>query len=199
VSHEGVLGNINQYLLDAEQQLQKTLWAESASHISQLENDDTSYWRMNNVIVTDLNTPNKRKQYSQLKWHSELTPELLSTEILVEPDKMSIIELRRKINYMESQGLNTDNFQLGFWTKTLQPIASLSLVFVAISFIFGPLRETTMGMRVVSGLVTGIVFKFVQDLLSPASLVFGFPPLIATATPVLICLVSGYVLLRRAS
>jgi lipopolysaccharide export system permease protein len=39
----------------------------------------------------------------------------------------------------------------------------------------------------------------VQDLLSPASLVFGFPPLIATATPILICLVSGYALLRRAN
>jgi lipopolysaccharide export system permease protein len=112
---------------------------------------------------------------------------------------MSIVELRRKIKYMESQGLNTDNFQLGLWTKAFQPFASLSLVFVAISFIFGPLRETTMGMRVVSGLVTGIVFKFVQDLLSPASLVFGFPPLIATATPILICLVSGYVLLKRAN
>ncbi len=199
VGHEGVLGNISQYFLGTEQQLQKTLWAESASHISPTENDDTSYWRMENVIVTDLNAPNTREHHSQLKWHSELTPELLSSEILVEPDKMSIVELRRKIKYMESQGLNTDKFQLGLWTKTFQPIASLSLVFVAISFIFGPLRETTMGMRVVSGLVTGIVFKFVQDLLSPASLVFGFPPLIAMATPILICLVSGYVLLKRAN
>ena len=154
---------------------------------------------MENVIITALNGPITLERRSQLPWHSELTPELLSTEILVEPDKMSIVELRRKIKYMESQGLNTANFQLGLWTKTLQPIASLSLVFVAISFIFGPLRETTMGMRVVSGLVTGIVFKFVQDLLSPASLVFGFPPLIATATPILICLVSGYALLRRAN
>jgi len=199
VGHEGVLGNISQYFLDEAQQLQKSLWAESASHVSPEENDDNGYWRMENVIVTDLNAKNTTEHYSQLKWHSELTPELLSTEILVEPDKMSIVELRRKIRYMESQGLNTDNFQLGLWTKTLQPIASLSLVFVAISFIFGPLRETTMGMRVVSGLVTGIIFKFVQDLLSPASLVFGFPPLIATATPVLICLVAGYVLLRRAN
>ena len=217
VGHEGVLGNISQYFLDDEQQLEKTLWAESASFVSPAENDDNSFWRMENVIVTNLNAPMTsmspitstspitsispitREHHSQLKWYTELTPELLSTDILVDPDKMSIVELRRKIQYMESQGLNTDNFQLGFWTKAFQPIASLSLVFVAISFIFGPLRETTMGMRVVSGLVTGIVFKFLQDLLSPASLVFGFPPLIATATPVLICLVSGYVLLKRAN
>ena len=199
VSHDGVLGNINQYLLNTDKQLQKTLWAESASHISPVKNRHKGYWEMQNVIVTDLTAPNTGEHQAQLKWYSELTPELLSTEILVEPNKMSIVGLLRKIEYMESQGLNADNFQLGLWTKTLQPIASLSLVFVAISFIFGPLRETTMGMRVVSGLVTGIVFKFVQDLLSPASLVFGFPPLLATATPILICLVSGYVLLKRAN
>jgi len=199
VGHEGVLGNINQYFLDDEQQLRKTLWAESASHISPIANEDASYWMMENVIVTDLDAANKREHHQQLKWYSQLTPELLSTEILVEPGKMSIAELRRKISYLESQGLSTDKFRLGFWTKTLQPMASLVLVFVAISFIFGPLRETTMGMRVVSGLVTGIVFKFIQDLLSPASLVFGFPPLIATTIPILICLVSGYVLLKRAN
>ncbi|MGV0034178.1 MAG: LPS export ABC transporter permease LptG [Candidatus Azotimanducaceae bacterium WSBS_2022_MAG_OTU7] len=199
VSPEGVLRNINQYFLGDEQQLKKTLWAESATHIPPVENEGTSYWRMENVIVTQLGTSNKREHHRQLKWQSELTPDLLSTEILVEPDRMSINELRKKISYMESQGLNTDKFQLGFWTKAFQPIASLSLVFVAISFIFGPLRETTMGMRVVSGLLTGIVFKLVQDLLSPASLVFGFTPLIATTTPILICLVSGYLLLKRAN
>ncbi|MDB9880136.1 LPS export ABC transporter permease LptG, partial [Pseudomonadales bacterium] len=76
---------------------------------------------------------------------------------------------------------------------------TLSLVFVAISFIFGPLRESTMGMRVVTGLVTGIVFKFIQDLLSPASLVFGFPPFIAVVIPIIICFSAGYFLLRRAA
>ena len=112
---------------------------------------------------------------------------------------MSITDLWRKIGYMTSQGLNTDKYELGFWSKLLQPLASLSLVFVAVAFIFGPLRQTTMGMRVVTGLIIGVLFKFVQDLLSPASLVFGFPPLIATLVPILICIILGYNLIRRAN
>jgi len=51
---------------------------------------------------------------------------------------------------------------------------------------------------VVTGLVTGIIFKFIQDLLAPASLVFGFPPLIAVVIPILLCCGAGYLLLRRA-
>jgi lipopolysaccharide export system permease protein len=55
-----------------------------------------------------------------------------------------------------------------------------------------------MGMRVVTGLVTGIVFKFFQDLLSPASLVFGFSPMVAVLIPIVLCFGAGYFLLRRA-
>jgi lipopolysaccharide export system permease protein len=54
-------------------------------------------------------------------------------------------------------------------------------------------------MRVVTGLVIGILFKFVQDLLSPASMVFGFAPIIAVLIPILLCFIFGYVLLRRAN
>jgi lipopolysaccharide export system permease protein len=56
-----------------------------------------------------------------------------------------------------------------------------------------------MGMRVIMGLVIGILFKFVQDLLSPASMVFGFSPIIAIIIPIAICFIVGYPLMRRAS
>jgi lipopolysaccharide export system permease protein len=112
---------------------------------------------------------------------------------------MSIGELNDNIEYMREQGLNSGKFELGFWKKVLQPLSTIGLVFVAISFIFGPLRESTMGMRVIMGLVIGILFKFVQDLLSPASMVFGFSPIIAIIIPIAICFIVGYPLMRRAS
>ncbi|MBL6689697.1 MAG: LPS export ABC transporter permease LptG [Pseudomonadales bacterium] len=193
ISPDGELRDISKYGANDEA-LSFTLWAESA-HYRENEGD----WLLKNVIVTDFSAGNAKRHLAEMAWETTLTPELLKTEILVEPDKMSILELRRKIGYMRSEGLNTGKFELGFWTKTFQPIASLSLVFVAISFIFGPLRESTMGMRVVSGLVIGILFKFVQDLLSPASLVFGFPPVLATLIPILACICAGTFLLRRAN
>ncbi|MBD3648011.1 MAG: LPS export ABC transporter permease LptG, partial [Pseudomonadales bacterium] len=50
----------------------------------------------------------------------------------------------------------------------------------------------------VTGLIIGIIFKFNQDLLSPAPLVYGFEPIIATLVPISLCFIAGYVLLRRA-
>lgn len=150
----------------------------------------------------DLRRPDLRSadfHAAELRWETALTPELLSTEILIKPEQMSIFQLYRKINHLEEQSLATGKFELGLYTKLFQPLASLALVLVAISFIFGPLRETTMGVRITAGLVTGLVFKFIQDLLAPASLVYGFPPLVATLLPILVCLAIGAYLLKRAN
>ena len=49
------------------------------------------------------------------------------------------------------------------------------------------------------GLVIGFAFKFLQDLLAPASMVFGFHPVIAVLLPIAICFVIGYVLMRRTT
>ena len=73
-----------------------------------------------------------------------------------------------------------------------------SLVLVAISFIFGPLRDGTMGFRIFAGVVVGIAFRTSQDLLGPASLVFGFSPVYAVMAPILVCAFAGTQLLRRA-
>ena len=195
VSHHGTLRGINQYHVDDENRLLKTLWAARAIY-----SDKGTGWILFDVTETDLSAPTKAQtRHHRITWETSLTPEILSTEILVEPDKMSIVELHRKIDHLAAQGLATGTFEIGLYTKLLQPAACISLVLVAISFVFGSLRETTMGIRILSGLVIGLLFKFAQDLLSPASLVFGFPPLVATLVPVLICLGVGYGLLKRAN
>jgi len=194
VSSAGHLEGIHQYVTAPDGRLQQTLWAESARYRPGHGN-----WALHETTATELTEDVSAGDDRVRHWQTTLTPELLSTEILVEPDKMSISELYDKIRHLEAHGQNTGKFELGLWTKLFQPLASLSLVFTAISFVFGPLREATTGMRVVSGLIVGILFKFVQDLLSPASLVFGFSPVLATLTPIAICFLIGTVLLRRAN
>jgi lipopolysaccharide export system permease protein len=198
VGQDGSLEGISHYYFNDENEMTRSLFAKNGIFYG--EGTDQSYWQLEDVIVTDFHAGNtEASRIASVRWDSTLAPELLSTEILVQPDKMSISELSDKIDYMREQGLNSGKFELGFWKKVLQPLATIGLVFVAISFIFGPLRESTMGMRVVMGLVIGILFKFVQDLLSPASMVFGFSPIIAILIPILICFLVGYPLMRKAS
>ncbi|MCB1692301.1 MAG: LPS export ABC transporter permease LptG [Pseudomonadales bacterium] len=194
----GLLGGVNHYYFDAQRHLRRTLYAERAVYHD--VRDEEKYWLMEKVLITDIfDDHTESRHLPSLRWDTRLAPDTLRTEILVQPDKMSMQELSAKIDTLDAQGMQSGKFELGFWRKALQPAATIGLVFVAISFIFGPLRESTMGMRVVAGLVVGILFKFVQGLLSPASLVFGFSPLIAVIIPIVLCLAFGAVLLRRAS
>lgn len=193
-----VIQGVTHYYYDENLRLDRALFADRA--VYQEVSADNRYWMMEGVTLTDFDDVREARvsTKSSLRWDSGLEPDLLSAEQLIAPDKMSIGELDNKIGYLRAQGLSSAQYELGYWRKILQPFATLALVFVAISFIFGPLREATMGMRVVSGLVIGIVFKFVQDLLSPASIVFGFSPVLAIALPIAICFIAGYLLLRRA-
>src|SRR5690606_22997501 len=131
------------------------------------------------------------------RWETPLTPGLLNI-IVAEPETLSIRNLRYYINYLHEQGLGSSDYSLAFWEKFLQPIATVSLVLVAISFIFGPLREVTMGQRIFTGVVFGVVFRLIQSLLESSSVVFGFAPVIAVAIPIFFCVLLGIFLLIRA-
>ena len=79
----------------------------------------------------------------------------------------------------------------------LMPLSMASLVLVAASFVFGPLRTVAAGPRVFYGVIVGLTFKYLQDLLAPASTVFGFSPVWAVLTPILVSAGLGLYLLRR--
>ncbi|MFT7688239.1 MAG: lipopolysaccharide export system permease protein [Candidatus Azotimanducaceae bacterium] len=193
----GIVEGVSHYSFDENHVLNDSLFAKRAVYHDVRENE--KYWLLEDVIITKLvGSKTFTEKLTSKRWDTELNPELLTTEIMVQPDKMSIGELNAKIAYMQAQGLDSAKFELGFWSKILQPLATIALVFVAISFIFGPLREATMGMRVVTGLIIGLVFKFVQDLLGPASLVFGFPPVVAVLFPIMLCFLGSYLLFRRS-
>jgi lipopolysaccharide export system permease protein len=88
---------------------------------------------------------------------------------------------------------------LAFWKKLFQPLETISLVLIAISFIFGPLRDVSIGYRIFTGVLTGIVFQTVQDLLGPASIVFGFSVMFAALTPIVANFFVGWLFLRRVN
>lgn len=156
------------------------------------------YWTLEEVVRTKFSSwETTREIHDSLRWDTGITPQLLSL-VVVEPDQLPLADLYHYSRYLQQQGLDSDDYQLALWRKLLQPFAIGGLVLIAISFIFGPLREGTMGFRIFAGVIVGIVFRTSQDLLGPASMVFGFPPIYAALAPIIICLLAGLLLLSRA-
>lgn len=188
---DGSLLGVTRYRFDADRRLVSASFARRADYRQ-------DHWLLFGVSTTRfLDDRTEVERADEVRWDVQLTPQLLGT-VVMEPEALSISGLWRYIHYLAAQGLDNSRYWLAFWTKTLQPLVTLALVLLAISFVFGPLRSVTLGQRIFTGVVVGFVFRIAQDLLGPASQVFGFSPLLAVAVPAGLCAVVGLLLLRRA-
>lgn len=191
-----MLYGVSRYSIDSERRLVSASFAEQAEYVA---GEDAPYWRMRNVeqsiFADDRITTSS---YLQEDWSADLSPELLSV-LLVEPDKQSISGLFEFARFFESEGLDSSVYFLAFWKKLLQPLSTLVLVILAISFVFGPLREATMGYRIFIALSIGLAFTTVQRMMEPVSLIYGLSPLMAVLTPITLCAALGFYLMRRVA
>lgn len=187
----GLLLGVTRYRFGEDDVLQMSSFARKAEY-------QNNQWILSDIVKTVLHDKSTEVLRSPAdRWDVALTPELLNT-VIAEPSRLSASELWQYIHYLGDQELNNSRYWLAFWTKLLQPLVTASLVLLAISFIFGPLRTVTMGQRIFTGVVVGFVFSIGQELLGPSSLVFNFPPLLAVLIPIAISFGVGFWLLRRA-
>lgn len=155
-------------------------------------------WVLEDVAITRFEDERSiATRVDQMPWETQLTPVELD-RLLRRLAIQAPSELWAHAQFLKSQGQSATQPLLYFWQKMLMPLTMASLVLVAASFVFGPLRTVAAGTRVFYGVITGLVFKYLQDLLAPASTLFGFSPVFAVLAPALICAAAGVYMLRRS-
>lgn len=191
VQPNGVLHGVSLFRFTDRRSMVTATFAERAIH-------QGDHWLLQNAVTTRFYPQStEREAHQQLRWDTGLSPEVLSV-LIVKPENLSMSGLFTYASYLDQQELSSASYWLAFWKKVLMPVGTAVMVLVAISFVFGPLRSVTMGFRVFTGLIVGLLFKYMQDLLGPMSLVFGFDPILAILVPILINAVVGVLLMRRA-
>lgn len=190
VEPNGVLLGLTVFEYDQQQSLKRSWFAKKAIY-------QQGYWQLSEIERSIFSPDKVQTEFEQTaRWNAGLTPALLKLLVL-EPEQLSMQGLWQYSDYLGKQQQDNREHKLAFWQRLMQPLAIISLVVVAISAIFGPMRQVTMGFRVFVGVLIGIGFKTLQNLLGPASLVFGFAPWIAVLAPILLCFLIGYITLKR--
>jgi lipopolysaccharide export system permease protein len=131
------------------------------------------------------------------RWESKLNPEMLDV-VMVDPQHLSAWGLYRYIDYLEENKQATEQYRIAFWSKVIAPFNILVMMFLAIPFVFGPLRSVSVGQRVLVGTLVGIGFFLFNRFFNQLGLVFDLPLFLSAAFPSLLCLVLGAIMLRRA-
>lgn len=188
----GELTHVTRYQFDHDRRLKEVTVAESA--IQQPE----GAWQLNNIKGTRF--LGNRTEIIQEK--SKIIPELLDTEILEtaavkHPERLSLPALWRTIQNRSKNELNAQAYELAFWNKVFQPILIVLMVFLAMPFVFGPLRSASHGLRILVGIFVAYLFHTINGLFAPLAMVYQAPPLIAVLLPLMIFGGIGFYLLKR--
>lgn len=191
VEPNGVLHGVSRYSFNEAMELQSSSYADRGIY-------QGDHWILENVATqTRVGDEFVTTHQQTAPWNTSLSTTILSV-VTVKPEALPLTGLYTYTDYLREQGLDAGEYQLAFWTKALQPLSILSLVLVGISFVFGPLRSVSMGQRLFMGVLSGVSFMIIQNLVGPTSLVFGLPPVLAVIVPILFCFMIGATMLRRA-
>ncbi len=154
-------------------------------------------WQLRGVQRSTLGEDSlETRSLRRLNWASILSPELLSV-VMVEPERLSTRELRRYIEYMETNELDADRYWLALWTRVMAPLSSLVMLVLSVPFVFGPLRDVSAGQRLLVGVLVGIGFFLLNRTMGHLGQVYGLPPLLSAAGPAMLFLLGGLYALRR--
>ncbi|WP_432456101.1 MULTISPECIES: LPS export ABC transporter permease LptG [unclassified Agarivorans] len=160
---------------------------------------DKDYWLIDQAVVTDFSDDGvTRQHFDRYRWNSSLTPEKLSV-VTIKPHDLSISGMYSYISYLQQNHQDPARYQLALARKLMMPILTGIMMLLALSFVFGPLRSSSMGAKIMMGVVAGFSYYILDQVLGSMSLVYGVPPYVSAAIPSALVLgIALYLINRRA-
>lgn len=155
------------------------------------------HWLLENIVQSRIEQDRVVGQkVAKAQWKSLFEPGLVSV-VSVQPDSLSILGLRRYIEYLGNNGLDTSRFRLALWHKFTFPASSVVMILLAIPLVLGRLKAAGLGQRILVGVIIGIGFNMLNQASGHVGLVYGLSPAVSATAPVLVFLIAALWLLKR--
>jgi len=182
---DGRFAGVSIYVFDDQNRLRVVTKAKEASY-------DGEQWILSGVTQSNLDKEGVSvKAVEYAKWRSQLNPGLLNV-VVVPPEFLPVWSLIEYIRYLKINHQSVGQYQMAFWMKVMMPLSSAVMVFLAVPFVFGPLRSTPIGARILVGALVGIGFHLFNQSFQHIGLVFGVLPWLAASLPTFLFAVVGY-------
>ena len=143
----------------------------------------------------------QHRQLPQLRWPTEITPEMVSVALL-KPDRMSTIALFQYVRHLEANAQTSQRYEIEFWRKVFYPLSCLVMVVLALPFAYLHFRSGSITTYVFGGVLIGISFFLLNNVFGYIGNLRNWQPWLAAAAPGMIYTVLslgafGWLVLRR--
>jgi lipopolysaccharide export system permease protein len=180
-SGENIFGGVYSFTLvtepDGTRRLATVAHADSATLIRD------HLWRVDNLVATDIG-PDRVTVRHLL--HDEVTssvnPQFLGLAV-VDPDALPARGIYRYIQHLHGNGLDARLYEVAFWTRIARTLAVILVCVLAVPFVFGPLRSSGAGGRMMIGIGIGVAYFLATRMLENSGQVYGLNPLFVGWAP----------------
>ena len=185
----GQFSDITIFEFDDNKQLKHVLHAERLVFSDGL-------WFLYEISESGIEGDAVHSGYRQKQVRDTLIPAEMLEIVITEPENMPIMTLHQYIGYMEDNQLDTSRYRYAFWLRVFSPLASLVMIFLAVTIVLGLFRHAGTGKRLFAGMLAGLVFYLLNQLLAHLVFLYGISPVLSALGPALFFLLSGMVILR---
>jgi len=155
-------------------------------------------WRLKNVVETRLPvvdpadmTPSPLRTEIVLEperlWVSDLRPEIFGV-LLVQPERMAALDLAQYIDHLAENHQQTDRYEIALWNKVFYPIAVLVMMVLALPFAYLHVRAGSVSLKIFTGVMIGVLFYMLNKLFAHLGLLNTWPPVVIAALPSMVVL-----------
>jgi len=144
---------------------------------------------LNQISLKERNSYNKIVSFDEDLINSlEKKPKDLGTWTLV-----------KKIQFSSENKLRSGVFEVELYKRLVRPLTLIAMILVAMLFIFGSTRETTLGRKIFFGVALGLSFELLTRIGGALALSFNFSPLFSFVLPAVIVMFISITLLIKKS
>jgi len=116
-----------------------------------------------------------------------------------EPHELTTWNIFKQIQFLTENKLNADIFEVELYKRLVKPLTLVAMILLAMLFIFGTNRDTSLGKKLFLGIALSLSFELISQIGAAMSIGFTISPLISAILPSLAVTILAIMLLRQRS
>jgi lipopolysaccharide export system permease protein len=185
------LADVSIFQLDPQHHVKQILHAQTADFVG------NEQWRLQDIQKTELlGNQVKATTTKFASWKTSIAPDLLDI-VVVTTSNLSSLDLAKYIDFLKDNNQKSQVFEAALWARLLNPFVTFVMLLVSAPFVIGIKRGSSIGSRLLIGIVIGLSFNIFDQIVSHLGIVYNLNPIMTALFPSTVVLgVASYAISR---
>jgi lipopolysaccharide export system permease protein len=157
--------------------------------------ENSKIFSIDNLNVVDTISIKERNSYDKnVSFDQDLIDSLKK-----DPEDLTIFSIFKQMQFLSDNKLRSGIFKVEFYKRLIRPFNLIAMILLAMLFIFGSTRDTSLGRKIFFGVAISLTFEMLSRLGGAISLSLNFNPLLSVVLPTVLVMMIGITLIFKKS